>query len=87
MKNQRLNNPDVKISGHIPSHIADKAKNICCNPSKMRWEKKEGLREKFYSIRLNDCYRVLWYPAKSLFIVFHHDKYERKIENLKKRGF
>ena len=78
---------NLKITKDIPERFRNEAETECKKFSVQKWKRVAGLRGKFYSFRLNDCYRILMFPKCLSAIVYHHDKYERKIANLKKRGF
>ena len=70
---------------NIPARFYRKAENAISNFKKTKWKLLDGLRGKFYSFRLNNCYRILLHP-NDLAVVYHHQKYDREIANLKKRG-
>jgi hypothetical protein len=82
-----MNNFDVEFAKDIPERFCKTALEKCKNFVLSEWKRVVGLRGKFYSFRLDDCYRILTDIRNMCAYVCHHDKYLRKIANLKKRGF
>jgi len=60
-----LDRLNIKITKDIPERFCKEAVAECKEFSIGRWKRVAGLRGKFYSFRLNNCYRILMFPNGS----------------------